>query len=72
MKKNKDLFFINGEETMKQKDALGLIYQPQCREFRDRSNEPFDDAVKRYLDHPKDETTEQRAARINRFRCGLT
>lgn len=30
----------------------------------------FDDAVKRYLDHPKDETDKERADRINRFRCG--
>lgn len=36
----------------------------------DRSKETHDEAVKRYLDHPKDETFEERKARINRFRCG--
>lgn len=36
----------------------------------DRKNETHDDAVKRYLDHPKDETREERARRINRFRSG--
>lgn len=36
----------------------------------DRSKENHEDAVKRYLDHPKEETFEQRKARINRFRCG--
>lgn len=36
----------------------------------ERRAESHEDAVKRYLDHPKGETPEQRAQRINRFRCG--
>lgn len=34
------------------------------------TGEDFDQAVNRYLDHPKDETMEERAERIKRFRCG--
>jgi hypothetical protein len=52
-------------------NCLQILGLPRFVEPPDRSKESHEEAVKRYLDHPKDETLEERQARINRFRCGF-